>query len=53
LRAIRVELAANRLTTALFDSRRFARHLESAFETMWRMHLAGLPPRPFAVARIG
>ena len=52
LRAIREKLEANRLTTALFDSRRFTRHIESAFETMWRMHLAGESPRPFAVARI-
>jgi predicted O-linked N-acetylglucosamine transferase (SPINDLY family) len=52
LRAIRGKLQANRLTTALFDSRRFTRHLESAFETMWRMRLAGEPPRSFAVAPI-
>ncbi|MGB9458251.1 MAG: tetratricopeptide repeat protein [Bryobacteraceae bacterium] len=52
LREICGKLQANRLTTALFDSRRFTRHLESAFETMWRMHLAGEPPRPFAVAPI-
>jgi predicted O-linked N-acetylglucosamine transferase (SPINDLY family) len=52
LRAIRGKLAANRLTTALFDSGRFTRHLESAFETTWRMHLAGGPPRSFAVAPI-
>ena len=52
LRAIREKLQVNRLTTALFDSRRFTRHLESAFETMWRMHLAGESPRPFAVAPI-
>jgi len=53
LRAIREKLRANRLTTPLFDSRRFTRHVESAFETMWRMQLAGEPPRPFAVAPIG
>jgi predicted O-linked N-acetylglucosamine transferase (SPINDLY family) len=52
LRAIRVRLEANRLTTALFDSRRFTRHLESAFETMWRVRLAGEPPHTFAVAPI-
>ncbi|MFY9725085.1 MAG: tetratricopeptide repeat protein [Bryobacteraceae bacterium] len=52
LQAVRGKLQANRLTRALFDSRRFTRHLESAFETMWRMHLAGEPPRPFAVAPI-
>ena len=50
LQAIREKLQANRLTTALFDSRRFARQLESAFETMWRMHRAGESPRGFAVA---
>ena len=53
LRTIREKLRANRLTTALFDSRRFTRHIESAFETMWRMHLAGESPRPFAVAPLG
>jgi len=52
LRAVRGKLAANRLATALFDSRRFTRHLESAYQTMWRMHLAGEAPRSFAVARI-
>ncbi len=52
LRAIREKLQGNRLTTALFDSRRFTRHIESAFETMWRMHLAGEAPRPFTVAPI-
>jgi len=50
LRAIRGKLQANRLTTALFDSRRFTRHLEAAFEAMWRMHLADESPRSFAVA---
>jgi len=50
LRSIREKLQANRLTTALFDSRRFTRHLESAFENMWRVHLAGESPRPFTVA---
>jgi predicted O-linked N-acetylglucosamine transferase (SPINDLY family) len=49
LRAIREKLQTNRLTTPLFDSRRFTRHIESAFETMWRMQRAGESPRPFAV----
>jgi len=52
LRAIREKLQANRLTTALFDSHRFTRHLESAFETLWRMHLTGESPRPFTVTPI-
>jgi predicted O-linked N-acetylglucosamine transferase (SPINDLY family) len=50
LQAIRGKLEANRLTTALFDSLRFTRHLESAFETMWRRQVAGESPRSFAVA---
>jgi predicted O-linked N-acetylglucosamine transferase (SPINDLY family) len=53
LRPIRQKLQANRLTTPLFDSRRFARNLESAFEFMWRMRLAGEPPRSFAVNPAG
>ena len=52
LQAIRDKLKTNRLTTALFDSTRFTRHVESAFETMWRTYLAGEPLRPFAVAPI-
>ena len=52
LRAIRGNLQTSRLITPLFDSRRFTLHLESAFETMWRMHLAGEPLRGFAVAPI-
>lgn len=52
MRKIRDKLQANRLTTPLFDSRRFARHLESAYQTMLRMHLAGEPLRGFAVAPI-
>ncbi len=51
LREIRQKLQANRLTTALFDSRRFTHHLESAFETMWRMHRRGEGPRSFTVPR--
>jgi predicted O-linked N-acetylglucosamine transferase (SPINDLY family) len=52
LQTLREKLRTNRLTTPLFDSRRFARHIESAFETMWRIHQAEEAPRPFAVAPI-
>ena len=34
----------------LFDTPRFARNLERAFEMMWARYLAGLPPVSFAVA---
>ena len=53
LQVVRDKLQANRLTTPLFDSRRFTRHIESAFETMWRIHVAGESPQPFAVAPVG
>ena len=44
LSAVKARLAANRLTAPLFDTRRFARHLESAYVTMHERSLAGLPP---------
>jgi predicted O-linked N-acetylglucosamine transferase (SPINDLY family) len=44
LLALRRRLAANRLTTALFDSGRFVRHLEAGYEAMWRRCAAGLAP---------
>jgi predicted O-linked N-acetylglucosamine transferase (SPINDLY family) len=52
LRAVRAKLQENRLRTPLFDSVRFTRHLESAYETVWRMHMAGESPRPFSVADV-
>jgi len=44
LAAIRHKLAANRLTTPLFDTARFARHIESAYGRMFERQMAGLPP---------
>ncbi len=41
---VKARLAANRLTTPLFDSRRFVRDLEAAYEAIWRRCLAGLAP---------
>jgi predicted O-linked N-acetylglucosamine transferase (SPINDLY family) len=49
LGAIRKKLAANRLTTPLFDTDLFARHLESAYRIVWQRHLDGLPPAPVKV----
>ena len=49
LRQIRERLAANRLTCPLFDSARFARHLESAYTGMWRRYRQGQPPGTFSV----
>ena len=44
LRAIRQKLERNRLTTPLFDSRLFTRHLEEACAQMYERWHADLPP---------
>ena len=50
LAALREKLAYNRLRTPLFDTARFARHLERAYEMLWERHVQGLPPAPLWVA---
>ncbi len=42
--AIKAKLAANRLTTALFDTPRFTRNIEAAYRQMHQNHKAGLAP---------
>ena len=49
---VRAKLAANRQTMPLFDSRRFTRHLEAAYITMWERWQRGEAPAPFAVSAI-
>ncbi len=49
LAALRDKLAASRLQTPLFDTERFARHLEQAYEAMWQRHIRGLPPTALSV----
>jgi predicted O-linked N-acetylglucosamine transferase (SPINDLY family) len=44
LAAIRARLAANRLTTPLFDTTLFTRHIEAAYTAMHARHQAGLAP---------
>ena len=44
LSAIKAKLEANRLTTPLFDTERYAQHLESAYQAMWDRYQAELPP---------
>jgi predicted O-linked N-acetylglucosamine transferase (SPINDLY family) len=44
LGALKEKLARNRLTTPLFDTVRFARHLEAAYTAMYERHQADLPP---------
>ena len=42
---LKTRLAANRLTTPLFDIERYTRHLESLYEQMWSAHLEGRTPQ--------
>jgi protein O-GlcNAc transferase len=51
LRQVRDRLARNRLTTPLFDTDAYRRHLEAAYQTMVETHESGLLPRSFTVAR--
>ncbi len=44
LAALKTRLAANRLTTPLFDTKRFTRHIEAAYTAMHERHQAGLAP---------
>jgi predicted O-linked N-acetylglucosamine transferase (SPINDLY family) len=52
LDAIRQRLARNRLTTPLFNSDRFRRNLECAYQEMWARSQRGEPPRSFAVGAV-
>jgi predicted O-linked N-acetylglucosamine transferase (SPINDLY family) len=49
LAAMRAKLTASRDHSRLFDTARFTRHLERAYETMQARALAGLPPEAFDV----
>jgi predicted O-linked N-acetylglucosamine transferase (SPINDLY family) len=53
LAATKQKLSANRATHPLFDTDRFRRHLEAAYETMWRRYQNGEPPADFSVEPIG
>lgn len=50
LAELRAKLAGNRLRMPLFDTERFARHLERAYQSMWERHARRLPPEPIRVA---
>jgi protein O-GlcNAc transferase len=52
LRGLRERLARNRTTDPLFDTARFARHIEAAYATMWRRYRNREPPQSFAVDRM-
>jgi protein O-GlcNAc transferase len=49
LAAVKAKLATNRLSYPLFDTARFTRHIERAYETMRERTLRGEPPADFAV----
>ena len=51
LKALTAKLQVNRDTSSVFDAAGFARNIERAYETMWRIHAAGQPPRAFQVER--
>ncbi len=53
LRSVREKLAHNRLRAPLFDSDRFRRHIEAAYERMWETWQQGEAPQSFAVDPIG
>lgn len=44
LRQLKAKLAANRLTTPLFDIAAYTRHLEDLYVAMWQRHTAGQAP---------
>ncbi len=48
--ATRAKVMRNRLTTPLFDTERFTRGVEAAYEIMWRRWCQGLPPADIDVA---
>jgi protein O-GlcNAc transferase len=52
LSRIRRKLQANRQTCPLFDTARFRRHLEAAYQTMWEIARRGEPPGNFAIGAL-
>jgi len=53
LAAIKERLAYSRKNSPVFNTRRFTRHLESAYRTMYERHWRGEPCASFAVAPVG
>jgi predicted O-linked N-acetylglucosamine transferase (SPINDLY family) len=49
LAALKDKLVRNRSTFSLFDTKRFTRHIESAFVRMWERYRQGIPPEAFTV----
>ena len=51
LASIKRKLADNRLTTPLFDTKLFTKHIEAAYTAMYERHQAGLAPDHIALFR--
>jgi predicted O-linked N-acetylglucosamine transferase (SPINDLY family) len=51
LAAIRAKLERNRLTTPLFDTQLFTRHVETAYQAMYERYQEGLPADHILVAQ--
>ena len=49
LAGLKKRLAKNRLTAPLFDSERYTRHLEKAYEMIWEIYVKGEKPRRIEV----
>jgi predicted O-linked N-acetylglucosamine transferase (SPINDLY family) len=49
LTQLRARLAQNRQTHPLFDTARFTRNIEAAYQQMWEIWRAGRPPTAFSV----
>ena len=49
LASVRRKLAANIESAPLFNTKRFARHIEAAYARMWELHLSGEGPQSFGV----
>jgi protein O-GlcNAc transferase len=52
LELVKAKLAQHRDRCVLFDTKRFARHIEAAYLTMWERHQRGEAPIGFAVPRL-
>lgn len=52
LKALREKLASARYSSPLFNTALHVKHLESAYELVWKRYEAGLPPAPIDVPEI-
>jgi protein O-GlcNAc transferase len=53
MQRVRETLASNRLSHPLFDTDRFRRGIEAAYQRMWETWQRGEPPQAFRVAPAG